>query len=150
MQDPGSLGPSAPPFNLQQPETPTGVVVTDHQVRGLGTPESLVSTAELPAAADAIQKGIISSQEAAELIDVFNIRYSNFRFLAIPSSSELSSFRYERPFLLLAVLTIASRSRNKLHESLRDELRRVLAVRLIVDASKNIDLLQGLLAYLAW
>ena len=150
MQNLGPLGPYATHFNPQQPKTPTGIVITDDQVRGLGTPESLASTAELPAAADAIQKGIISLQEAAELIDAFNTRYSNFPFLTIPSSSELSSFRYERPFLLLAVLTIAARSRIKLHESLRDELRRVLGMKLIVDAFKNIDLLQGLLAYLAW
>ena len=93
---------------------------------------------------------MISLHEAAELIDDFNARYSQFPFLSIPPSSKLSSFRSERPFLLLAVLRIAARSRLKLYESLQEELREVLGRRLIVDASKDIDLLQGLLAHIAW
>lgn len=125
-------------------------MVTDHQVGFLATPESLASIAEPPAFADVIQKGMISLQEAAELVDAFITRYSRFPFLTIPSSSELISFRCEKPFLLLAVLTIAARNRTKLHESLRGELCQVLATRIIVDASKNIDLLQGLLVHLAW
>ena len=124
--------------------------MTDHQIGYLGTPDSPASLAEPPAPADVIQKGKISLQEAAELIDDFNARFSRFPFLTIPSSSELNRFRCERPFLLLAVLTIAARNRIVLHESLRDELREVLATRLIVDVSKNIDLLQGLLTQLAW
>lgn len=124
--------------------------MTDHQIGCFGTPRSLASLAEPPAHADVMQKGMISLQEAADLIDAFNARFSRFPFLNIPSSSELNKFRCDRPFLLLAVLTIAARNRIVLHESLRDELREVLATRLIVDASKDIDLLQGLLAQLAW
>ena len=116
----------------------------------LGTPDSLPSLVEPPAPADIIQKGMISLQEAAELIDTFNAKFSRFPFLTIPSSSELERFRCERPFLLLAVLIIAARNRIVLHESLRDEFRKVLATRLIVDVSKDIDLLQGLLTQLAW
>ena len=125
-------------------------MVREHQVGGLCTPESLASLAEPPAPADVIQKGIISLQEATELINAFNTIYSRFPFLNIPSSSEMITFRCERPFLLLAVLTIAARNRTKLHESLRGELCKVLGMRLIVDASKNLDLLQGLLTHLAW
>ena len=125
-------------------------MVRGHQVGGLGTPESLASLAEPPAPADVIQKGIISLQEAAELVDAFNTRCSRFPFLNVPSSSEMISFRCERPFLLLAVFTIAARYRPKLHELLRGELCKVLGMRLIVEASKNLDLLQGLLAHLAW
>ena len=93
---------------------------------------------------------MISLQEAAEPIDAFNAKCSHFPFLAIPSSAELNEFRCERPFLLLAVLTIAARNRVALHESFRDEFREVLATRLFVDASRNIDLLQALLTQLAW
>ena len=125
-------------------------MVTGHQLPGLGTPESLAGLVEPPAPADVIEKGIITLHEAAKLIDDFNTRYSRFPFLTIPSSSKLSSFRRERPFLLLAVLRIAARSRMKLHESLQDELREVLGRRLMVDASQDIDLLQGLLTHIAW
>ncbi len=126
------------------------MAVTNDQVGCLGTPDSLVSFAETPAPADVIRKGMISLQEAAELIDAFNTNFSHCPFLTIPSSSELISFRYERPLLLLAVLTIAARDRNVLHESLRREFYEILGTRLIVDPSKDIDLLQGLLTHLAW
>ena len=122
----------------------------DPQNGYFGTPESLPSLVEPPAPADVIQKGMVSLQEAAELIDTFNTKFSRFPFLTIPSSSELKRFRCERPFLLLAVLTVAARNRIVLHESLRDEFRKVLATRLIVDVSKDIDLLEGLLTQLAW
>ena len=122
----------------------------DPQNGCLGTPDSLASLAEPPAPADVIQKGMVSLQEAAELIDTFDAKSSRFPFVTIPPSSELKRFRCERPFLLLAVLTIAARNRIVLHESLRDEFRKVLATRLIVDVSKDIDLLQGLLTQLAW
>ena len=125
-------------------------MVRDHQVGGLGTPASLASLAEPPPPADMIQKGMISLQEAAELVDAFNTRYWRFPFLNIPSSSEMITFRCEKPFLLLAVLTIAARNRTKLHDLLRGELCKVLSLRLIVHASKNLDLLQGLLTHLAW
>ena len=122
----------------------------DLQNRCFSTPESLPGLVEPPAPADVIQKGMVSLQEAAELIDTFNAKFSRFPLLTIPSSSELKRFRFERPFLLLAVLTIAARNQITLHESLRDEFRKVLAARLIVDVSKDIDLLQGLLTQLAW
>ena len=150
LQNSGASGPSASPFDQQHPETPSGIAVTDHRVGYLGTPDSLASLAEPAAPADVIRKGTISLEEAAELIDAFNNNFSHFPFLAIPPSSELSSFRCERPCLLLAVLTIAAQNRIVLQESLRREFSEVLGTRLIVDPSKNIDLLQGLLAHLAW
>ena len=122
----------------------------DPQNGCFGTPESLPGLVGPPVPADVIQKGMVSLQEAAELIDTFNAKFSRFPFLTIPSSSELKGFRFERPFLLLAVLTIAARNRIVLHESLRDECRKVLATRLIVDVPKDIDLLQGLLTQLTW
>ena len=54
------------------------------------------------------------------------------------------------PFLLLAVLTSASKSDLNLHHQLDHEFRRVLSQKIVVEGKKNLDFLQGLLVYIAW
>ena len=93
---------------------------------------------------------MINEQEAQELVKTFEMDFSSYSFLQIPSSSTLASFRRERPFLLLAVLTIASRKHITLQELLEQEFNETFGARLIVEASKDLDLLQGLLTHLAW
>ena len=85
--------------------------------------------------ADVIQKRVISVQDAQDLIHTFATDYTSFPFVLLPHIT-LDSFRRERPFLLLAALTIASRKQFKLQESLEREFREVLRyVRLGVNAS---------------
>ena len=75
--------------------------------------------------ADVIQKGVISAQDAEELVKVFRTDYASFPFILLPHLT-MDSFRRERPFLLLSVLTVASRTQCKLRESLERELLEVL------------------------
>ena len=127
-----------------------GSLLLASQAGNLGTPESLPAIEESFGRADVIQKGIISEQRAGEFIEAFETDFSSFPFLTIPSSCALGSIRSERPFLLLAILTIASRKNLTLQESLEKEFRETLGTRLIVEASKDLDLLQGLIVYIAW
>lgn len=75
--------------------------------------------------ADVIQKGIISVHDAVELVKIFRADYASFPFILLPHFT-MDSFRRERPFLLLSVLTIASRTQFKLRESLDREFLKVL------------------------
>lgn len=84
---------------------------------------------------------MITKQEAQELVKTFEMDFSSYSFLQIPSSSILTSFRRERLFLLLAVLTIASRKHIILQELLKQEFNETFGARLIVEASKDLDLL---------
>lgn len=67
----------------------------------------------------------MSFQDAEELIKTFQTDYASFPFVLLPKFT-MDSFRLERPFLLLSVLTIASRKQFKLQESLEREFREVL------------------------
>ena len=99
---------------------------------------------------DIIQKGVITEQEAEDFLDTSRSEYEGFLWVAIPYKLPLNSFRRERPFLLLSLLALASRKQSTLHESLEGEFRKVVSARLIMDGGPNLDLLQGLLFYLAW
>lgn len=99
---------------------------------------------------DVIQKGIITDQEAEDLLNTSTSEYGDFPWVVMPFQLPLNSFRRERPSLLLSLLALASRKQVKLHESLEREFRQVVSGRLIMDGGPDLDLLQGLLVYLAW
>ena len=103
-----------------------------------------------PERSDVVCKGIIIFQEAEELVQAFRLGYGDFPFIIIPSASPLEVLRQERPFLLLAVLVVASRKQHKLQDALEREFRRSLSAKVIMEGARNLDLLQGLLIYLAW
>lgn len=98
---------------------------------------------------DVIQKRIVPIQEAERLVSIFKTDFGSFPFVLIPDLT-IESFRRERPALFLSVLTTASQKQLKLQESLEQELREVLSNKIIVEGAKDLDLLQGLLVYLAW
>ncbi len=99
---------------------------------------------------DVIQKGIVTDQEAEDLLNASTSEYGDFPWVVIPLQLPLNSFRRERPSLLLSLLALASRKQAILHKSLEREFRQVVSGRLIMDGGPDLDLLQGLLVYLAW
>ena len=62
----------------------------------------------------------------------------------------VSSMRHERPFLLLNVLTMAAQRYQELQIVLEKEVREVLGSKIISEGEQSLDLLQGLMVYLAW
>lgn len=99
---------------------------------------------------DVIQMGIISYQEAEVLLEAALSEYGGFPWVVFPSQLPLNIFRRERPSLLLSLLALASRKQAILHESLEREFKKVVGARVIMDGGLDLDLLQGLLIYLAW
>jgi hypothetical protein len=97
----------------------------------------------------ALFNGILTPGQAAEYLKVFQHDFEDHCFLGLPKLS-LTSFRDQRPFLLLSMLCTATHQHTELHAALELELRKTLATRLIVNAERGLDLLQGLLIYLLW
>lgn len=98
--------------------------------------------------ADVIEGGFISVGMAEGLLQIYRDQSCNFPFIHVPQS--LATFRQEKPFLLLSVLAMALRNDRKLQESLEHKLREELSQKVIMEGQKSMDLLQGLLVYLAW
>ncbi|KAM0160155.1 hypothetical protein ACHAQE_004770 [Botrytis cinerea] len=99
---------------------------------------------------DVISKGIVSTKEAEDALKEFASRASAFPFVLLPPRSSLESLRHERPILLLAILANTSQSNIPVQHLLETELRETIASRTIMHGEKSIDLLQGILLYLAW
>lgn len=99
---------------------------------------------------DVISKGMVTFSQAEEFVRYFQSRASNFPFVLVPPKMNLDSLRRERPFFLLAILSFSAHKNEKLQDRLEIELRESLSRRIIVNCEKSIDILQGVLVYLAW
>jgi hypothetical protein len=72
-----------------------------------------------------------------------------FPFVIIPNDWTSQSMMTEHPTLLLATLTTMCNS-TRLQKTLDSGFREVLSQRVLVHGEKSLDILQGLLVYLAW
>jgi hypothetical protein len=157
-----SSAPSQPPIALSPPET--GLQAFTHPI---SSSVSLVSFSgsedfrpqqSLPVFAfpnfdqfnDAISKGLVSITQAEKSVRYFQSRASHFPFVLVPPKWTLDSLRRERPFLLLSILSFAAHHNEKVQLRLELELRESLSKKVIVHCEKSLDLLQGVLLYLAW
>ncbi|MCJ1387068.1 hypothetical protein MMC17_010197 [Xylographa soralifera] len=91
-----------------------------------------------------------SADEAEHCLDLFQSRMLPcFPFIHIPPTLTARQMRRDLPFLFRAIVTVTSAST---HQRLirAEELRSLLAKSVIVEHQSNIDLLLGLLTYVAW
>lgn len=99
---------------------------------------------------DVISKGIVSFARAEESLQSFRGKACNFPFVYVSPQTSLDTLRREKPFLLHAILTVGAQSNFKLQDRLELELRELLSKKVFVGGEKSMDLLQGVLVYLAW
>lgn len=98
---------------------------------------------------DAIEKGLISVHDATRLLHSFRRDVTNFPFVVIPDI-DIVRFRTQRPALLLAILIAASHSNYSLQTRLDDHFRTKLSQKVMVEGTRSLDLVQGLIIYIAW
>ena len=99
---------------------------------------------------DAVQMGLITVDEAETLLNDALSEYGHLPWVVLPSQVTLEQFRRERPSLLSSVLALASRRQARIRESLEREFKKIVSAKVVMDGSPDVDLLQGLLIYLAW
>ena len=152
---------TAPPSNLQIPSPVSSTEQTGRaqspfvlqnaatQLQAL-TPPASDCRGDLRRRMDVIDKGVLSEQEAEELLRIYQDAGRDYPFVHIDPSTKLETLRWEKPFLLLSVLVMASPRARSLQILLEKELRELLSSKVIVEGELSLDLLQGLLVYLAW
>jgi len=74
----------------------------------------------------------------------------NFPFVIIPPDISARSLRSQKPFLFGTVMLAATRIKISDQKPMRETLMEYHSIRLLVNGEKNIDLLQGILVYIAW
>ncbi|KAK0737479.1 hypothetical protein B0T21DRAFT_450605 [Apiosordaria backusii] len=90
---------------------------------------------------------------AGKLLATFmGVMLNHFHCLVIdPEKDTVASLAKERPFVLLAVLAAASGSRTLQGHSLYDEeFRKILGLKFVAGGERSLELLQGLVVYVAW
>ncbi|OJJ45055.1 hypothetical protein ASPZODRAFT_153355 [Penicilliopsis zonata CBS 506.65] len=91
-----------------------------------------------------------SSKEAAESLEFFRSRMLPcFPFINLRPETTAWGLHRDRPFLLQAILTVTTFSTQK-RLALIEELKRTFFASACLTVQSNIDLLLGLLTYLAW
>lgn len=97
---------------------------------------------------DVISMGFLATDEANQLLANFIAGSAEFPFIVLPFQADLEYLRWQRPCLLLAILTAFAR--DHLQIQLEVEFRKMLADKATFNAEKNIDILQGILVFLTW
>lgn len=100
---------------------------------------------------DVINDNLITIQEAQELLRVYTEQLApNFPYVVIPASISFADLRFRSPMLLLPILVTASWRNGRQQDMLNEVYLKELSSRVIIEGRKDLELLQGLLVYLAW
>ena len=72
-----------------------------------------------------------------------------FPFIIISESTSAQELRRHRPFLWLCVMSVASKSTVQ-QKALAKEIKITMGREVFVEGKNNIDLLLGMMVYVAW
>ena len=91
-----------------------------------------------------------TSAEAEECLNNFRTRMTTyFPFVFIPESTTAHNLRRERPFLWICIMSVTSKSTVQ-QMALGKEIRIALGREIIVEGKNNLELLLGVLVFIAW
>lgn len=97
------------------------------------------------------KKAQFNIASAESLLNAFKSMLEFLPFMVLPTDSTIPNVAASMPFVLLAILTVASGSRTvQKHSLYDDEFLRVLGLKYVSGAERSLQLLQGLLIYCAW
>jgi hypothetical protein len=94
--------------------------------------------------------GLVTLSEVELLIREFKRGLKWFPFVVISNEMNAQQMSFEKPTLLLAVITVTSYGNINLQRKLESALLQQIANRAIINHQKSLDLIQGILIYLAW
>ena len=89
--------------------------------------------------------------QAEELLTIFRRDFCpEFPFVLLSPDETSKSLSHDKPFLFLSIVAVTSYANPQLQRRLGREIMNQIASRMIIKNEKGLDLLQGLLVYLAW
>lgn len=131
------LSTSASPFTALNP----------HPVYPTSTPSSF---SEISGQTSSSSISGSATEEADCLLERFQSQIlPGFPFIHILSSTTAQELQQQRPFLLLAIMTVSSKA-GRQKQAFGDEIKQKIAQEVLSDKEGNLDVLLGLLVFLAW
>ncbi|EXJ93982.1 hypothetical protein A1O1_02375 [Capronia coronata CBS 617.96] len=93
----------------------------------------------------------IKDDEATIILDAFRADMAPyFPFVVIASEQTVHELRQLKPFLFMAVMTIGCRHDTARQKALAAKAREIISHKMLIDGEQSLDLLQGLLVFIAW
>jgi hypothetical protein len=115
------------------------------------TPSETKSTFDKSTLEKKATEDFLTLDEADSFLAYFQKEMSPyFPFVMIAAHLDARIIARKNPFLLLAILTIATGEQPDLQRSLDREFCKVLATKVMVNGERSLEILQGLLIYIAW
>ncbi|KGO40069.1 hypothetical protein PEX1_105910 [Penicillium expansum] len=100
---------------------------------------------------DIISRDFLDTETAERYLTIFKTKLTpHFPFVVVSLDVSVQQLRKEKPFLCLAILASASYENMPLQRALGNEVKKVVASRMVIGGEISFELLQGLLVFLAW
>lgn len=104
----------------------------------------------IPEPSDKAQPGVFSDDPDALLALYRDEMAPQFPFVIVPQSLSASELHVKKPFLLKVMVTVASLHDVAAQTAMCKEIVTELSKKMLIDAKMSLDMLQGLLVFIAW
>lgn len=92
--------------------------------------------------------GLVSAERQLETFRRCFVNY--FPFVVVPPTVSVEALRYDSPFLFLCIMAATSFENPILQRRLGQDIKKQICDRLVMGLEASMDLLQGLLVFVAW
>ncbi|KAF5254691.1 hypothetical protein FANTH_624 [Fusarium anthophilum] len=100
---------------------------------------------------DIVDRGFLSLAEAQSLLDNYRSKaVQHFPFVPISSEITVSHLRSAKPFLFMCVMATMKFDNCSIQHQIGEEIRNQAHQRVLMQSESTLEILQGLLIYLAW
>ncbi|KAI1617442.1 hypothetical protein EDD37DRAFT_219756 [Exophiala viscosa] len=98
-----------------------------------------------------VQQIIANDDEAALILDSYQTHMSlYFPFVAISPGQTVHELKQAKPFLFMVIMTVGCRHDVPRQTALARKARELISHKMLLGGEQNLDLLQGLLVFIAW
>jgi len=98
-----------------------------------------------------ISRLVKSDEDGEALLQKFRAEFSPFfPFVVVPPDATFLGLKGESPFVLLISLMVACRDDSELQNALAKKIREIISFAVLVKGDQSLDLLQGVMLFLAW
>ncbi|KAL9562511.1 hypothetical protein ACKAV7_013594 [Fusarium commune] len=100
---------------------------------------------------DVVDRGFLSLAEAQILLDNYRTKaVQHFPFVPISSGTTVASLRADKPFLFMCIMATMKFGNCTIQRQIGEEIRNQAHQRVLMQSESTLEILQGLLIYLAW
>lgn len=124
---------------------------SSHSHHGSGSSGSTASSPSVVSISNIGMKPQFNLDSASRLLEDFRGMLTHFPCIRLADDATVTSLAKTRPFVLLAILSVASGAGSlQGHTLYDDEFRKILGLKFVAGGERSVELLQGLLIYTAW